>query len=190
MEKKRSGHTEETPGRRDCRTKEKGLTMRAGELTLLALLGALLYVGQTALAFLPNIEVVSVLVIAYTVVFGRRALLPIYVFVLLEGVTYGFGLWWMMYLYVWAVLYGAARVLRRNTSALVWAVVAGFYGLSFGALCTIPYLIAGGPGAALASWTSGLLFDLLHCAGNFATTLVLYGPLVRALGAALGMMGE
>lgn len=172
------------------RTAEKRLAMGAGELTLLALLGALLYVGQVALAFLPNIEVVSVLVIAYTVVFGRRALLPIYVFVMLEGATYGFGLWWMMYLYVWAVLYGLARVLRRNTSVLVWAAAAGFFGLGFGALCTLPYLAAGGIGAALASWTSGLLFDLLHCAGNFVTTLVLYKPLVRVLKAARGMAGE
>ena len=166
---------------RENRAAGKEPPMRAKELTLLALLGALLYVGQVAFAFLPNIEVVSVLVIAYTVTFGRKALLPIYVFVMLEGATYGFGLWWATYLYVWAVLYGAARLLRRNTSVLVWAVTAGFFGLGFGALCTIPYLALGGAGAALASWTSGLLFDLLHCAGNFATTLALYKPLARAL---------
>lgn len=147
----------------------------------MAFLGALLYVSQAALSFLPNIELVSTLVLTYTLVLGRRALFPVYVFVLLEGVTYGFGLWWFMYLYVWAVLYLAVRLLRRNTGALVWAAVSGFYGLSFGALCTIPYLLAGGPGAAFAYWTSGLSFDLLHCAGNFAATLVLYRPFMTAL---------
>ena len=93
------------------------------------------------------------LVIAYTVTFGRKALLPIYVFVMLEGATYGFGLWWATYLYVWAVLYGAARLLRRNTSVLVWAVTAGFFGLGFGALCTIPYL-AGRRGFCLICFTA------------------------------------
>ena len=147
----------------------------------MALLGAVLYVGQVALAFLPNVEVVSVLVLAYTLHFGRKALFPIYVFVFLEGITYGFGLWWVMYLYVWLVLYGVVRLLRRNTSLVIWAVVNAFYGLSFGALCTIPYLILGGPGMALASWTSGLLFDIFHGIGNFVVTLILYHPLMRVL---------
>lgn len=155
--------------------------MKVKELTEMALLGALLYVGQVALAFLPNIEVVSVLVLVYTLTFGRRALFPIYVFVFLEGITYGFGLWWVMYLYVWLVLYGIVRLLRSNTSAVIWAVVSAFYGLSFGALCTIPYLITGGPAMAFASWTSGLLFDIFHGIGNFAVTLVLYRPLMKVL---------
>lgn len=155
--------------------------MKAKELTVMALLGALLYVGQVALAFLPNIEVVSVLVLVYTLVFDRKALLPIYTFVLLEGVTYGFGLWWIMYLYVWAVLYLIAQLLHRNDSALIWAVVCGAYGLAFGALCAIPYLFAGGIGAALSWWMSGIPFDILHCIGNFAVTLVLYRPLTAVL---------
>lgn len=188
MEKEKSCQMSEKSGKNRYQSSGKR-AWRARELTLMALLGALLYVGQVVFAFLPNIEVVSVLVLTYTLVFGRRALLPIYVFVLLEGVTYGFGLWWVMYLYVWAVLYLVVRLLRRNTSALVWAAVAGFYGLGFGALCTIPYFVAGGPGAALASWTAGLLFDLFHCAGNFVTTLVLYRPLMAVLGYVKGQMG-
>jgi energy-coupling factor transport system substrate-specific component len=155
--------------------------MKTRELTGMALLGTVLFVGQVALAFLPNIEVVSVLVLVYTLNFGRKALFPIYVFVILEGIIYGFGLWWVMYLYVWLVLYITARLLRRNTSSVIWAVVNAFYGLSFGALCTIPYLILGGPGMAVASWTSGLLFDIFHGIGNFVVTLILYHPLMRVL---------
>lgn len=155
--------------------------MKAKELTAMALLGAILYVGQVALSFLPNIEVVSVLVLVYTLVFGRKALLPIYTFVFLEGVTYGFGLWWVMYLYVWAVLYLITRLLRHNDSALIWAVVCGAYGLFFGAMCAVPYLFAGGIGAALSWWMSGIPFDIFHCIGNFAVTLVLYRPLTAVL---------
>ena len=43
----------------------------------MALLGTVLFVGQVALAFLPNIEVVSVLVLVYTLNFGRKALFHI-----------------------------------------------------------------------------------------------------------------
>ena len=42
--------------------------MRAGEIAVLGLLGAVLFAGKIALAGLPNIEIVSLLVIVYTVV--------------------------------------------------------------------------------------------------------------------------
>ena len=155
--------------------------MKVKELAVLALLGAILHVSQVAMAFLPNVEPVSILVLVYTLVFGRKALAAVYAYVFLQGVTYGFGLWWFMYLYVWAVLYLIVRLLRRNDSVLVWAVVNGLFGLSFGALCSLPYLFAGGIGTALAWWTSGLMFDILHCAGNFALTLALYRPLMKML---------
>ena len=63
----------------------------------------------------------------------------------------------------------------------MWAVVNALFGLAFGALCSLPYLLAGGIGTALAWWTSGLMFDILHCAGNFAMTLALYRPLMKVL---------
>lgn len=155
--------------------------MKVKEMTVMALLGAVMYVGKFALAFLPNIEVVSILVVVYTLTFGRRALLPIYVFVLLEGITYGFGIWWTMYLYIWTILYLVARLMRRNDSPLIWAVVNGAYGLSFGALCAIPYLITGGIGMAFGWWTQGIPWDITHCIGNFVTALVLYKPLMAVL---------
>ena len=39
------------------------------EIALMGILSALLIIGQVALGFLPNIEVVTLLVIAYTLVF-------------------------------------------------------------------------------------------------------------------------
>ena len=79
------------------------------ELLLMGILTALLFIGQVVLAFLPNIEIVSFLIILYTLVFGRKVFLMIYTFILLEGILYGFGLWWFQYLYLWSIL--AATVL-------------------------------------------------------------------------------
>ena len=52
--------------------------MKVKELAVLALLGAILHVSQVAMAFLPNVEPVSVLVLVYTLVFGRKALAAVY----------------------------------------------------------------------------------------------------------------
>ena len=147
------------------------------ELVLLSLLTALLLVGQVALAFLPNIEVVSILIIIYTLFFKRKTLYIIYLFALLEGLIYGFGLWWIMYLYVWTILWGIAMLLQKEKSPVIWAFVSGFFGLAFGTLCSVPYFIIGGVGAGLASIASGLMFDVTHGIANFVVALVLFKPL-------------
>lgn len=148
-------------------------------MVMMGVLAAILVVVQVGMSFLPNIELVSLLLILYGIALGRYALLPLYVFVLVEGLIYGFSLWWFNYLYVWLPLVLLAIAFRKNRSALFWALVSAVFGLCFGGLCAIPYLFIGGPGAALAYWTAGLYFDLLHCGSNFLLALLLFRPLLR-----------
>lgn len=150
--------------------------MKTKDIVLCGLLAAVVFVLQVALGFLPNIEPVSILIIVFTLVLGRKTLLIIYTFALLEGIFYGFGIWWVMYLYVWTILYFIVRMMKKNQSVVIWAVVGGGFGLAFGALCAIPYAIAGGIGAGIAWWTAGLLFDIFHGIGNFFIILVLFRP--------------
>lgn len=146
-------------------------------LTQMGLMTALLFMGQVFLAVFPNIEVVSLLIILYTRFLGKKVYFIIYAFVLLEGFFYGFGIWWFSYLYIWSILAGIAGFFHKNDSILFWSILSGFYGLAFGALCAIPYLIAGGLAAGVSYWISGLMFDITHCIGNFFLCLVLFHPL-------------
>ena len=151
------------------------------DIAVCAFLAAILFVVQVMLGFLPNIELVSLLVILYTLEFRKKTLWVIYVFAVLEGLVYGFGVWWWMYLYVWTILYFIAGLFRKNNSTLLWALISGIYGLCFGFLCSFPYLIMGGPGAMLSFFISGIPFDLLHGAGNFVVMLVFYKPVRQIL---------
>lgn len=153
----------------------------ARRIVLLGMLGALLVITQVALAFLPNIELVSLLVIVYTLVLGPAAFAPIAAFVLVEGLLYGFGLWWLNYLYIWPMLAGIVLLLRKQRSPIFWAILSGGFGLFFGALCAIPYFFIGGPASAFAYWVSGIPFDIAHCAGNFAAGLLLFAPCLKIL---------
>lgn len=153
----------------------------ARDIVLFGLLGALLLVAKLALAFLPNIEPVTLLVAVYASVLGWRALCPVYVYVALEYMIWGFGLWSACYLYVWAVLALAAILLRRMESPIGWAILCAAFGLCFGALCALVYWISGGWQFALAWWVQGIPFDLLHCAGNFVMALVLFQPCRKVL---------
>lgn len=150
-------------------------------MTTAAVAAALMFAAQVALAGFANIELVSLLVMLFTLCLGRRVLYSVYAFALLEGLTYGFHLWWITYLYVWTVLAGVTWFFRNTRHVLVKAVISGLFGLMFGALCSIPYVFVGGFTMAAAYWVSGIPFDLAHCAGNFLLCLILWRPLSKAL---------
>ena len=141
---------------------------RVLRLVLSGLMGALLVVSKQAMSGLPNIEPVTLLIILFALELPRETPGAITVFLVLQGVLYGFGLWWAMYLYVWYLLAFLARLLRRMDHALGWAVFSGLYGLCFGGLCAAVYLVAKTPAFALSWWLSGLSYDAMHGVGNFA----------------------
>lgn len=151
----------------------------------MAFLGAILLAAQVALAPLPNIEVVSLLIYIYAQVYRKKVFFIIYMFVILEGCIYGFGLWWLGYLYVWSILAAIVLLLKegqQRKSVLLSSVVLGAYGLAYGFLFAIPYFIVSGTSAGMAYWVAGIPFDLMHCAGNVVSALLLYKPLRELLG--------
>lgn len=156
-------------------------TSAAYEVALFGVLGGLMFAGKVAMMALPNIEPVSLLVMLYAVVFGPKALYPIYVYVVLEFLLHGIHLWSVNYLYIWLILAGSAWILREMTHPLGWALLSGIFGLFFGMLCAPVYLAVGGPKYALTWWISGIPFDLIHGAANFAMALGLFVPLRRCL---------
>lgn len=147
------------------------------EIAIIGISSAILVMSQLAIAFLPNIELVSLLIIIYTLNFKRKALYVIYTFVLIEGIIFGFSLWWFAYLYIWLVLFVVTYILRNINSSLTWAIIASIFGLLFGTLSSIPYLFIGGISTAVAYIIAGISFDLIHCFSNFIIVLVLFNPL-------------
>ena len=144
---------------------------------MFGMLGGLMFAGKVALMTLPNVEPVSLLVMLFAVVFGRKCLYPIYIYVLLEMLLHGLHLWVFNYLYIWTMLAGAAWLLREMRQPLGWALLSGVFGLLFGVLCAPVYLVVGGPMYAVSWWVSGIPFDMIHALSNFVIALVLFVPL-------------
>ena len=148
------------------------------EIALFGVLGALTFAAKLVMSGLPNIEPVSLMVMLFAVTFGKKAIYPIYVYVAMEILVYGINLWNIYYLYVWLVLAVAAYLMRGNDQPLVWAILSAVFGLSFGALCGITDIfILGGIAPAVAKWTSGVLFDVVHGVANFVIALLLFKPM-------------
>ncbi len=162
---------------------KKHFLLTTRELVLDALLSAILFVSHISLSGLANVELVSLLLILYTLVFGRHVWLILYVFVILEGLVFGFGLWWFSYLYVWPILPAAVFLIYKNNGPkpLGISLLSGIFGMLFGLFCTASYLIYGGVGAALSWWTAGIPYDIVHGTSNFFLSLVLFQPLYQLL---------
>ena len=152
---------------------------RPFELVVFAMLGALMFASKLIMEVLPNIHLLGMLTVTYTVVFRARALFPIYIYVLLNGLFSGFSLWWVPYLYVWTVLWGVTMLLPRRMprrlAALVYPAVCALHGFAFGTLyAPAQALLFGLDFEETLLWiASGLPFDLIHGVSNLFTGLLI-----------------
>lgn len=140
-----------------------------------------MYVSQVIMSALPNIEIVTLLIILTTRKFGVRALYSVYIFAFCEILTYGIHIWAINYLYVWTILFLVILPIRKIDSVFLYIIIAGIFGLLFGTLCSIPYFITGGFAFGLSYIISGIPFDFLHLIGNLLTTAILYKPLTLVM---------
>ena len=148
------------------------------EIALFGVLGSLTFAAKLVMSGLPNIEPVSLMVMLFAVTFGKKSIYPIYVYVAMEILVYGINLWNVYYLYIWLVLAVAAYFMRNNRQPLNWAILSAVFGLAFGALCGITDIfVLGGIAPAVGKWTSGIMFDVVHCVSNFLIALLLFKPM-------------
>ena len=150
------------------------------------MLGALMYSSKVIMEAFPNVHLLGVFTIALTVVYRKKALYPIYIYVLLNGFFSGFGLWWIPYLYLWTVLWGAAMLLPQNMprkiKPLVYMTVNACHGFLFGVLyAPAQAILFGLDFEAMVAWiVAGLPWDFVHGISNFVCGILIV-PIVKIL---------
>lgn len=142
-----------------------------------ALMATILVASKYALDALPNIEIISVMIIAYTLEAPKLTLPAIYTYIMLYGLLNGFGIWWFPQLYIWLMLYLLVRTFKNVDSVLFWAILSAIFGICYGGLYAISYGLLNGVTAGFAWWITGIPFDILHGVGNFICTMILLKPL-------------
>ena len=161
------------------------------EVAVFAMLGALMYASKMLMEIAPNVHLLGTFVIAFTLVYGKKALYPIYVFVLLAGVYAGFATWWVPYLYLWTVLWGVTMLLPKNMpkkiKPLVYMTVCAMHGFLYGILYAPAQAFFFGLNweGTIAWIMTGLPWDFLHGISNFFCGILIL-PIVRALRIAEG----
>lgn len=156
------------------------------EISVFSMLGSMMYASKILMEALPNIHLIGTFIVAMTVVYRQKALYPLYIFVFVTGLLNGFATWWIPYLYIWAVLWGAVMLLPKNMPKkirpVVYALICASHGLFYGILyAPAQALLFGLNFEGMIAWIiAGLPFDVTHAVSNFCCGLLIC-PLVAVL---------
>ena len=149
------------------------------ETAIFAMLGAVMFCSKIIMEVLPNIHLLGMFTMTFTIVFRKKALIPIYVYVMLNGLYAGFNMWWVPYLYIWTILWGITMILPRRMPEkikyVVYPVICCLYGVAFGILYAPAQAVMFGLSLeqTIAWIVAGLPFDLLHGVGNLFTGMLI-----------------
>ncbi len=162
------------------------MKLTAREIVVFGVLGALMYASKMMMEILPNIHLVGVFVVAITIVYRKKALYPIYVYVFLTGLFSGFATWWLPYLYIWTALWGMTMLLPQKMKSkirpIVYMGVCALHGLFYGTLwAPVQALLYGLNVQGMMAWImAGLPWDLTHGISNFICGLLIC-PIIKVL---------
>lgn len=143
------------------------------------MLATLMFCSKILMEVLPNIHLLGMLTMTYTVVLRKKALIPVYVYVFLNGLYGGFSMWWVPYLYIWTILWAVTMLLPKNMpkkiACVVYPAVCALHGFLFGLLYSPAQAVMFGLDfEQLIAWiTAGLPFDAIHGVGNFVAGLLI-----------------
>ena len=147
-------------------------------MCIFAMLGAVMFASKIIMEALPNIHLLGVLTVTYTVAYRRRALVPIYVYVMLNGLFAGFNFWWLPYTYIWTILWGATMLLPPNmpkkVAIVVYSVICSLHGFLFGILyAPAQALMFGLNLKQTVAWViAGFPYDMIHGFSNLGLGLL------------------
>lgn len=156
------------------------------EMAVFSMFGTLMYVSKIIMEAFPNIHLLGVFTIALTVVYGKKALYPIYTYVFLNGLLSGFSVWWVPYLYIWGILWAVVMIIRKKFPQkwmpAICMVICGIHGFLFGTLYAPAQAIMFGLDfEGMVAWIiAGIPFDIIHGIGNLVCGILIM-PMVSVI---------
>lgn len=158
--------------RSERKAKNNGVSIY--EMCVFSMLAAIMFASKILMEALPNIHLLGVLTVVYTVTYRKRALIPIYLYVMLNGLFAGFNFWWLPYTYIWTILWGIIMLLPKNMPRKVciatYSAVCSLHGFAYGILYAPAQALMFGltPQQTVAWVIAGIPYDVIHGVSNLA----------------------
>lgn len=173
----------------------------AKQIAITALFAATLTGGKFALSFVPNVEIVTILIAVYATVWGWKYVVPaVNVFVIVETLLYGFNTWVISYFVHWncvAVVFLLLKPLIARSPVwlkiVVATIAASIITALFGVLTSLVDTLLGytSQGFVVATkdfwyrfavlYARGVVFFVVHIVSNTILFATAYYPLNKVL---------
>ena len=156
---------------------------------LVGMMAATIECAKLALAAIPNVEAVTLLIALYSYVFGWAGLISSFVFVFIEPLVWGMGTWFISYLIYWPLLaivfflLGRLRLKNRFVTCGIAVLMTFLFGiltsltdvgLFSGSFDNFFYRFG-------IYYARGTLFYLIHIGSNLLVFLFVFPPLRKLL---------
>ena len=147
-----------------------------------------MFLSKVLMLMIPNVHLLGLFIAAITLTYRVRALIPLYVFIFLDGIYWGFSVFgWVPNLYIWLPLWASFMIfgkfdLPKHLKIPIAMVLCAFHGFTFGLMyAPVQALVFGLSFRGMIAWIiAGIPFDLIHGFSNLASG-VLVIPLAALL---------
>ena len=162
------------------------MKLKTRDIAVFAVMAALMFATKKVMESLPNIHLLGMFIVSLTVIYRTRALIPLYVYVFLDGLFGGFSTWWVPYLYIWAILWGMTMLIPKKlpekTKNILYVTFCGLHGFLFGTLYLPANALMFGFTfeQSLAWWIQSLPYNFIHGVSNLCVGLLII-PMVHIL---------
>ena len=162
------------------------MKLKTRDIAVFAVMAALMFSTKKVMESLPNVHLLGMFIVSLAVIYRTRALIPIYVYVFLDGLFGGFSTWWVPYLYIWAILWGMTMLIPKKlpekTKNILYVTFCGLHGFLFGTLYLPANALMFGFTfeQSVAWWLKSLPYDFIHGVSNLCVGLIII-PMVHIL---------
>ena len=165
------------------------LSIGAKKIALIAVMTATVEAGKLALAWIPNVEVVTLLCALYGYVFGGMGIFAISIFVVIESFIWGFNTWVLSYIIHWNSVCLIFWLLGRfKVKRVVWlTATAVLLTIWFGVLTSLVDVgLFGGIKNNFFKrfsiyYMRGIVFYVIQTVCNLVVFLLAFKPLAKVM---------
>ena len=155
----------------------------AKDIAYIAIMSAILIVGKFTLSFIPNVEIVTTLIICFSVVFKFKTVLATLIFCTLDIIIYppsidvivSYFIYWNL-LSIIASLMSFLNVKNKNAYIILGIVMTLLFGvitsLSFSLFFKTPFI---------AVYLAGLIFYAIQIVSTLVFMLIGFNPIIKIL---------
>ena len=160
-------------------TARKHRSLSVYEMVVFAMLGTLMFCSKIIMEVVPNVHLLGMFTMVFTIVYRVKALIPIYIYVIINGIYAGFSMWWVPYIYIWTILWGLTMILPKRlpkmAQHIVYPLICGLHGFAFGTLyAPVQALMFGMKLEQMVAWIiAGLPWDFIQGLGNLVAGLLI-----------------